>query len=105
MPRHSARVRAPTATADRPHRCPRARPEHRARRLDGPDPNLNTEFLNVVSDGILHAEAMKRIQLIAVTAVAAATLAGGAVAFAGGNGSGAASRLDDGKDLAGQAQI
>jgi uncharacterized membrane protein YkoI len=44
---------------------------------------------------------MKRRHLIAAAAVAAATLAGGAVAFAGG----AASRLDDGQDLASQAVI
>jgi uncharacterized membrane protein YkoI len=47
---------------------------------------------------------MKRTHLIAVAAVAAAGLCGGAVAFAGGNGA-PASRLDDGKDLAGQAAI
>ena len=47
---------------------------------------------------------MKRTQLIAVAAVAAASLSGGAVAFAGGSGA-SASRLDDGKDLAGQATI
>ena len=47
---------------------------------------------------------MKRTQLIALAAVAAASLSGGAVAFAGGNGA-SASRLDDGKDLAGQAAI
>jgi uncharacterized membrane protein YkoI len=46
---------------------------------------------------------MKRTQLIAA-AVAAASLSGGAVAFAGGSGA-PASRLDDGKDLAGQAAI
>jgi uncharacterized membrane protein YkoI len=48
---------------------------------------------------------MKRTQLIAVAAVAAASLSGGAVAFAGGNGGAPVSRLDDGKDLAGQAAI
>jgi uncharacterized membrane protein YkoI len=44
---------------------------------------------------------MKRTHLIAA-AVAAITLTGGAVAFAGAS---APSRLDDGKDLAGQATI
>ena len=44
---------------------------------------------------------MKRTHVIAVAVVAAGTLAGGAVAFAGC----ALSRLDDGKDLAGQAAI
>jgi uncharacterized membrane protein YkoI len=49
---------------------------------------------------------MKRTHIIAAAAVAAGTLAGGAVAFAGnGNGGAPASRLDDGKDLAGQAAI
>jgi uncharacterized membrane protein YkoI len=48
---------------------------------------------------------MKRTHLIALAAVAAASLSGGAVAFAGGNGGSQASRLDDGKDLAGQAAI
>jgi uncharacterized membrane protein YkoI len=48
---------------------------------------------------------MKRTHLIAVAAVAAGTLAGGTVAFAGGDGGSAPSRLDDGKDLAGQAAI
>ena len=46
---------------------------------------------------------MKRTHLIAAAAVAAGALgAGGAVAFAGAS---APSRLDDGKDLAGQAAI
>jgi uncharacterized membrane protein YkoI len=44
---------------------------------------------------------MKRTHVIAAAGVAAISLAGGAVAFAGG----APSRLDDGKDLAGQAGI
>jgi uncharacterized membrane protein YkoI len=44
---------------------------------------------------------MKRTHLIAVAVVAAGALAGGAVAFAGSS----PSRLDDGKDLAGQAAI
>jgi len=43
---------------------------------------------------------MKRTHLIAAAVVAAGSLAGGAAAFAGAN-----SRLDDGKDLAGQAGI
>jgi uncharacterized membrane protein YkoI len=43
---------------------------------------------------------MKRTHLIAAAVLAAGSLAGGAVAFAG-----ASSRLDDGKDLAGQAAI
>jgi uncharacterized membrane protein YkoI len=43
---------------------------------------------------------MKRTHLIAAVVVAGGTLAGGAVAFAGGN-----LGLDDGKDLAGQARI
>ena len=45
---------------------------------------------------------MKRTQLIAVAAGAAAMLGAGGVAFAGGS---PPSRLDDGKDLAGQAAI
>jgi uncharacterized membrane protein YkoI len=43
---------------------------------------------------------MKRTHLIAAAVLAAGSLAGGAVAFAG-----ASSRLDEGKDLAGQAAI
>lgn len=45
---------------------------------------------------------MKRRHLITAAGIAAITFAGGAVAFAGGS---APSRLDDGKDLAGQAGI
>jgi uncharacterized membrane protein YkoI len=45
---------------------------------------------------------LKRIHLITAAGVAAASLAGGAVAFAGAS---APSRIDDGKDLAGQAGI
>jgi uncharacterized membrane protein YkoI len=46
--------------------------------------------------------AMTKTHLIAAAGAAALTLAGGAVAFAG---SGAPSRLDDGKDLASQASV
>ena len=46
---------------------------------------------------------MKRTHLIAVAVLAAGTLAGGAAAFAGADAP--PSRLDDGKDLAGQAGI
>jgi uncharacterized membrane protein YkoI len=45
---------------------------------------------------------MTRTHLIVAATAATVTLAGGAVAFAGGN---PASRLDDGKDLAGRAPI
>lgn len=48
---------------------------------------------------------MKRTHLIATAVVAAGMLAGGTVAFAGGNNAVTTSRLDDGKDLAGQAAI
>jgi uncharacterized membrane protein YkoI len=47
---------------------------------------------------------MKRTQLIASAALAAASLSGGAVAFAA-NGGSPATRLDDGKDLVGRAAI
>src|SRR5262249_19158775 len=47
---------------------------------------------------------MKRTHIIAVAAVAAGTLAGGAVAFAGGNGGPTTARPDDGQDLPAQAR-
>jgi Peptidase propeptide and YPEB domain len=58
--------------------------------------------LKVVLDLDTDDGGMKRTQLIAVAAGAAAMLGAGGVAFAGGS---PPSRLDDGKDLAGQAAI